>query len=244
MPQKNVPGYPLTDGEQASFKHMLSHANLLYLGCQVLILLDRSFMSRFWTQVIHAKALPRPLVLRVPDCAYAHPLHAQFEAWLAMRHVTRNGLGDAPARHVRWSISLLYDCQEETRDALLQEWAKVLLPRPWGQTCPRAAAALGCCSRLLLGSVALPDLLPLSDRATPLHAQVTLEEAQARLSQPDVYVTNAGDKTEQLEKLSDLYRTVRSIRRAPTIRSGLFGSGRIEMPAYEAGADEPASQHV
>ena len=60
-------------------------------------------------------------------------------------------------------------------------------------------------------------------------------------------MTNAGDKTEQLEKLSDLYKTVRNkLRRAPTVRSGLFGSGRIEleMPAesrFATYAAEPAT---
>ena len=30
------------------FNHMLNHANLLYLGTRVLILLDLSYISRFW----------------------------------------------------------------------------------------------------------------------------------------------------------------------------------------------------
>ena len=37
-----------TGAEKVHFKHMLMHANLLYLGTRVLILLDLSYISRFW----------------------------------------------------------------------------------------------------------------------------------------------------------------------------------------------------
>ena len=37
-----------TPAEKVAFKHMLSNINLLYLGCHVLVLLDLSYMSRFW----------------------------------------------------------------------------------------------------------------------------------------------------------------------------------------------------
>ena len=44
----------LDDGvleEKEVFQRMLGKANLLYMGCFVLIIMDRSYMSRFWTQV-------------------------------------------------------------------------------------------------------------------------------------------------------------------------------------------------
>jgi hypothetical protein len=37
-----------TDVEQMKFGHQLKHANLLYLGCDVLVLLDLSYQGRFW----------------------------------------------------------------------------------------------------------------------------------------------------------------------------------------------------
>ena len=43
--------YKRTDEEKADFERMLSEVNLLYLGCFVLIIMDRSYVSRFWTQV-------------------------------------------------------------------------------------------------------------------------------------------------------------------------------------------------
>ncbi len=36
--------------EKQMFKNCLPNINLLYLGGSVLILLDRLYMSRFWTQ--------------------------------------------------------------------------------------------------------------------------------------------------------------------------------------------------
>ena len=46
MPQ----GKQRTLAEKVRFKHMLGNVNLLYLGCQVLALIDISYLSRFWTQ--------------------------------------------------------------------------------------------------------------------------------------------------------------------------------------------------
>ena len=37
-----------TPAEKVNFQHMLSNINLLYLGCHVLVLLDLSYLSRFW----------------------------------------------------------------------------------------------------------------------------------------------------------------------------------------------------
>ena len=37
--------------ERVHFENMLHNVNLLYLGLRVLILLDKTYVSRFWTQV-------------------------------------------------------------------------------------------------------------------------------------------------------------------------------------------------
>ena len=37
-----------TPQQRADFKRMLKMVNLLYLGCRVLILLDKSYFGRFW----------------------------------------------------------------------------------------------------------------------------------------------------------------------------------------------------
>ena len=50
MARHTSPQGKRTPAESAAFKHMLANVNLLYLGCYVLVLLDLSYMSRFWTQ--------------------------------------------------------------------------------------------------------------------------------------------------------------------------------------------------
>ena len=64
MPQ----GADKTPEQKVQFKWMLQNINSLYLGCHVLILLDLSYLSRFWTQ---------------------------FEAWLSMQTATKEGLRPA-----------------------------------------------------------------------------------------------------------------------------------------------------
>ena len=75
MPQ----GRNKTPRESAEFKEMLPNINLLYLTCSVLILMDRSYMNRFWTQ---------------------------FEAYLSMRAITSDGLTNAKDPKARVTIRI------------------------------------------------------------------------------------------------------------------------------------------
>ena len=73
---------------------------MLYLGCRVLILLDKSYFARFWTL---------------------------FEAWLAMRRASEAGLVETftPAESSRhYHIEVLYDhaTADEMRDVLVKQW--------------------------------------------------------------------------------------------------------------------------
>jgi hypothetical protein len=52
MPQ----GAHRTSDEQAEFDSTLPFVNLLYLGASVLILLDLSYMSRFWVRPAFTRA--------------------------------------------------------------------------------------------------------------------------------------------------------------------------------------------
>ena len=65
---------------------MLPNINLLYLFCSVLILLDGSYMSRFWTQ---------------------------FEAFLSFRKVTASGLGPTPLTERRDAIICIHNADPE-----------------------------------------------------------------------------------------------------------------------------------
>ena len=85
VPQKNPTGKEKSDKDydertqeqKAAFDHMLTHANFLYLGCKVLIVADKSYVSRFWTM---------------------------FEAWVAMRQSSKEGLVNAPEGERRWVV--------------------------------------------------------------------------------------------------------------------------------------------
>ena len=82
MPQKGKDGDERTREEEALFKKMLRQVNLLFLGCSVLLLVDISFCSRFWTM---------------------------FEAWLAMQAASADGLSPERERsRRRYTIKCLH----------------------------------------------------------------------------------------------------------------------------------------
>lgn len=75
-----------TDAEAHEFKHMLRNVNLLYLGCSVLVLIDLSYVSRFWVCVQRPELgtsgrdpVPGSLVPRVRSSAQMCG-QTQFEA--------------------------------------------------------------------------------------------------------------------------------------------------------------------
>ena len=87
-----------SDIEQAEFEDMLGNVNLLYLSARVLIIMDMSYMARFWTQ---------------------------FEAWLSMQEATEDGLVSAPEYRRRCVIKctlLAKPHQESLAKILVQTW--------------------------------------------------------------------------------------------------------------------------
>jgi hypothetical protein len=93
-------------------KVMLPNINLLYLFGQVLVLLDISYMSRFWTS---------------------------FESFLAMRKVTREGLITVSGAELaaRMSVVCLHNATDTFGDFLKSMWmnksveqAHAVLERP------------------------------------------------------------------------------------------------------------------
>ena len=84
--------------------------SMLYVGCAVLILLDRAYQSHFWTS---------------------------FEAWLALREATAKGLvnarrltdtgaaeGGRAQLSSRTSVATVYDAPSALIQSLQEEWAK------------------------------------------------------------------------------------------------------------------------
>ena len=94
MPQ----GEEKTAVQIADFKRMISQVNLLYLGTSVLILLDLSYVSRFWTQ---------------------------FEAWLSMQQATTGKLCRASGAMRRETIVTIYNGTQTAVKLLLEQWADV-----------------------------------------------------------------------------------------------------------------------
>ena len=91
MPQ----GEEKTAAQIADFRRMISQVNLLYLGTSVLILLDLSYLSRFWTQ---------------------------FEAWLSMQQATTGKLCRASGSERRETIVTIYNGTQTAIRLLEEQW--------------------------------------------------------------------------------------------------------------------------
>ena len=100
MPQDQPEG-SRTAEDTAAFQKMLAQVNMLFLGCRVLILLDLSYVSRFWTQ---------------------------FEAWASMQFATPKGLTSAVGtRNERHHIVCIQNAAKQPdlyKQALVDTWAK------------------------------------------------------------------------------------------------------------------------
>ena len=81
-----------TEEERNDFRRMLSEMRMLYLGASVLLLVDLSCLSRFWTQL---------------------------EAWLSLQMCTPDGLAPASAEARRCTIVPIYNANDYIKDALV-----------------------------------------------------------------------------------------------------------------------------
>ena len=97
--------------EKAEFNWMLQNANLLFLGCHTLILLDLSYLSRFWTQ---------------------------FEAWLAMQSVSEEGLHPAVDISLRMTPKPILTARLEGGDAEANPFV-IALKSIWAKRTPLEA---------------------------------------------------------------------------------------------------------
>ena len=90
-----------TEEETKEFINMLHHINLLYLSVTVLILMDSSYVSRFWTL---------------------------FESWLSMQEATKEGLRFAPESCRRCVIKLILTAKDALNEDVLVKMWKDLTP--------------------------------------------------------------------------------------------------------------------
>ena len=91
-----MPQQPRLPEEDDEFLAMLSGINVIYLGMKVLILLDMSYMSRFWTQA---------------------------EAWMSMQDASASGLATASETKRRHTIVPLHNADASLSDLLAKLWA-------------------------------------------------------------------------------------------------------------------------
>jgi len=99
MPQSSTHGdaEERTPAESEAFRAMLTEVNLLYLGCSVLLLVDLSYISRFWTQ---------------------------FEAWLSMQSATASGLKPTSADGRRCTAVPTLNATQREAQGVLEIWAE------------------------------------------------------------------------------------------------------------------------
>ena len=80
--------------DAVAFKRMLPRINMLYLGCSVLLIVDNTYVGRFWTQ---------------------------FEAWLAMRSCTPDGLRSTAPDAVRFVMKCIHLAKDKFQGEQLRE---------------------------------------------------------------------------------------------------------------------------
>ena len=98
-----------TESEKTEFDVMLKTVNTLYLGMEVLLVVDLTYAGRFWTQ---------------------------FEAWLSMQTMTPTGLCStvhAPSNEKRYSVAGVLNAREMGATQLS------ILEQMWGTVTPEEA---------------------------------------------------------------------------------------------------------
>lgn len=87
-----------TKAEMIHFRWMHYNANLLFLGASVLLLVDISYLIRFWTQ---------------------------YEAWMSLQTTTSTGLRPAEKHEQRFTIKCIHDATRGLEDKkLISMWAQ------------------------------------------------------------------------------------------------------------------------
>lgn len=101
--------------------------DLLYLGGSVLVLLDLSYMSRFW----YARKIgTKPCAVQrraIYCCVLDHSAcvcgRTQFESWVSCQKATRDGLVGASPAERRCVVRCLHNAPASCEQQLLTMWA-------------------------------------------------------------------------------------------------------------------------
>ena len=122
-----VQGGDKKEWEDVEFAVMLPNINLLYLFCSVLVLLDLSYMSRFWTQFEAFLSLRK---VRLHRHFRHHLRHRSATTTAATSTLTTTpqvsaaGLDFAPAAARRCAISCIHNAPGAFSEALVGMWGQ------------------------------------------------------------------------------------------------------------------------
>ena len=150
-----------TEPQDTEYQQMLQDVNLLYLGVRVLILLDSSYMSRFWTQVrgVACKHCAPPTYARA-HCKRRG--RSQFEAWCSLQLTSPSGQTKGICSEHRCEVRCIHaasETPEHFREALIGKWLKKTPTEAHEVlSSPDVTATLQCDK-----DVQLPKLLGLDD---------------------------------------------------------------------------------
>ena len=124
MPQAPTTGIDdRTPADKHEFGAMLTDVNILYLGCSCLLLVDLSYISRFWTQVpTPTSGLARWLLCSLMMCS--NPCVGQFEAWLSMQATSGGGLKPVGQGFQRCTAVPTLNATERDALRVLDLWAE------------------------------------------------------------------------------------------------------------------------
>lgn len=146
MPQASEATHERTEEERQLFSLMLKNCNLLFLGVGVLILTDRSYLSRFW---------------------------CSFEAWLAMQDVSKHGLVSArsSSRTQRCSIVTMHGAPEALIESLVEEWSNCTAAKAFEKLSSADVAVTNQSDK----DTQLPKIIELDERTAAMAIQMGIE---------------------------------------------------------------------
>ena len=183
MPQGNR-----SPAQRVSFDYMLQHVNYLYLGCSVLVLLDLSYLSRFWTQ---------------------------FEAWLSFQVPSPQGLAGMLARSSSDVLVTTDDAEANLAAANLAA-ASHAHASPGGIASPARSSPTS--RRRLQQNSGRCTVVPIYNANTiicsylrAMWAEKTPAEAHEILAKEDVTVTSLKDKEMHLPKILRLNEEIMNV---------------------------------
>ena len=160
---------------------MLGEVNMLYLGCLVLVLLDLSYLSRFWVRCL-TEGLST--------------LSARFASYSALQRGQNMFSAGATRSHMLCS------------QTMYEGWLSHQQPTAQGLKLVDAEQAGRCTIVPILGA---NEGYKMALTATFAEKMVTPQLAAAYLQNDDVSVTSTNDKKQQLAKLDGLDARVRDV---------------------------------